>query len=260
MDSPRSIGFKSVSRLKGRRKPGEKGAEQRMDLLLQGVLLLLKAIVIGFAVAAPVGPIGMLCIRRTLADGRRAGFVSGLGAATADAIYGLLAAVALSLVKPFIESHVDEISVVGGIFLLALGYFELRAKPIDPAAGPPTTLGLVGHFFTAMFWTLANPITILTFIAIFFGLDVVNPEGQVGVIDLGGPIDPAQQQFLNGIILVVGILLGSTAWWLVLTQGVGMFRHHFFGPGTTTRWPNFIAGTLIIAFGLYAVTAAFNLF
>ena len=225
-----------------------------MDWLTQ-VILLLKGIGIGFAVAAPVGPIGMLCVRRTLADGKLAGFVSGLGAASADALYGLAAAIALTYLKEWlfreIEDYKDWISVAGGIFLLCLGYIELRSKPIDPAAGPPTTLGLIGHFFTTMVWTLANPITILTFLAFFTGLDVAGPSGQIGSSARG---------FAGITALVLGVGLGSTLWWLVLTQGVGMFRHHFFGGGQTTRWPNFISGSLIIAFGLYALTAVFRLF
>lgn len=222
--------------------------------LLSHVILLLKGIGIGFAVAAPVGPIGMLCVRRTLVDGRLAGFVSGLGAALADAIYGLAAAIILSYLSSFfeeLEKHKDWISVGGGIFLLCLGYVELRSKPIDPAAGPPTTLGLIGHFFTTMFWTLTNPVTILTFLAVFTGVDVAGPSGQVGA---------PEQEFAGITALVIGVGLGSTLWWLVLTQGVGMFRHHFFGGGQTTRWPSFIAGTLIIGFGLYALTAVFRLF
>lgn len=237
----------------GRIKKPNRGFAHRMDWLFH-VILLLKGIGIGFAVAAPVGPIGMLCVRRTLADGKLAGFVSGLGAAVADAIYGLAAAIVLTYLKKLffeIEAYRDWISVGGGLFLLFLGIVELRAKPIDPAAGPPTTLGLLGHFFTTMVWTLANPITVLTFLALFSTADVAGPGGQVG---------PPEREFAGITALVIGVGLGSTLWWLVLTQGVGMFRHHFFGAGQTTRWPNFISGSLIIAFGLYALTAVFRLF
>lgn len=221
---------------------------------LSHVILLLKGLGIGFAVAAPVGPIGMLCVRRTLADGRLAGFVSGLGAASADALYGLAAAILLTYFRDWfdkIEADKDWISVGGGIFLLCLGYVELRTKPIDPAAGPPTTLGLVGHFFTTMLWTLGNPITILSFLAFFTVLDVAGPSGQVR---------PPEQEFAGITALVSGVALGATCWWLVLTQGVGMFRHHFFGGGQTTRWPNFISGSLIILCAVYALTAVFRLF
>jgi threonine/homoserine/homoserine lactone efflux protein len=219
-----------------------------MDWLTQ-VILLFKGIGIGFAVAAPVGPIGALCVRRTLADGKLAGFVSGLGAALADAIYGLAAAILLSYLRSLfeeIEAYKNEISVVGGFLLLGLGYVELRAKPIDPAAGPPTRLGLIGHFFTTMFWTLSNPITILTFITIFSIVEVAGPSGQIG---------SPEREFAGITALVVGVGIGSTLWWLVLTQGVGMFRHHFFGAGQTTRWPNFMAGVFIIACGIYALSA-----
>src|SRR5262249_22051515 len=126
--------------------------------------LLWKGALIGFAVAAPVGPIGILCIRRTLSDGRLAGFVSGLGAAAADASYGLVAALGLAWLGAFLQEQRDWISVVGGLFLIYLGITEIRAKPVDPNAPPPKPAGLVGHFVSTLFWTLANPLTILSFI------------------------------------------------------------------------------------------------
>jgi threonine/homoserine/homoserine lactone efflux protein len=209
--------------------------------------LLWKGAVIGFAIAAPVGPIGILCIRRTLSDGRLAGFVSGLGAAGADTVFGLIAALGLTLIGPFLQEHKNTISVIGGLFLLYLGYVEIRAKPVDPSAPPPRPTGLVSHFVSTFFWTLANPMTILSFIAIFTGLDVAGPGGLIG---------PAEADYPGVTALIIGVFCGSSLWWLVLSLSVGLFRHHI--RGQPMRWPNLIAGTLIIAFGVYALTAVRN--
>jgi len=213
--------------------------------------LLWKGALIGFAIAAPVGPIGILCIRRTLSDGRLAGFISGLGAAGADTVYGLVAALGLTLVGEFIQMHRDLISVIGGLFLIYLGYLELRTRPIDPTAPAPRPMGLVGHFTTTFFWTLANPMTILSFIAVLTALDVAGTGHEAA-------IGPAESDFAGVTALVTGVFIGSTLWWLVLSVSVGLFSHHF--RGQPMRWPNLIAGVLIIGFGLYAVTAIVNLF
>ena len=223
----------------------------RLSARVQGMLeveLLWKGALIGFAIAAPVGPIGILCIRRTLSDGRLAGFVSGLGAAGADAIYGLVAALGLTWIGDFLQDHRDWVSVIGGLFLLYLGFIEIRAKPVDPTAPAPKPTGLVGHFVSTLFWTLANPLTILSFIAIYTGLDVAGPGGSVG---------PAESNFPGITALVVGVFCGSALWWLVLSMSVGLFRHHF--GGQPMRWPNIIAGALILGFGGYALTAIRNL-
>jgi threonine/homoserine/homoserine lactone efflux protein len=212
------------------------------------VELLWKGALIGFAIAAPVGPIGILCIRRTLSDGRLAGFVSGLGAAGADTIYGLAAALGLTWIGDFLQEQRDLISVIGGLFLLYLGFIEIRAKPVDPTAPAPKPIGLISHFVSTLFWTLANPVTLLSFLAIFTVLDVAGPGGAVG---------PAERNFPGITALVLGVAIGSSLWWLVLSMSVGLFRHHF--RGQPMRWPNIIAGSLIIGFGGYALTAIRNL-
>ena len=214
--------------------------------------LLWKGALIGFAIAAPVGPIGILCIRRTLSDGRLAGFVSGLGAAGADTIYGLIAALGLTWIGDFLQEQQDWIRVIGGLFLLYLGFIEIRAKPVDPTAPAPKPTGLIGHFVSTLFWTLANPLTILSFIAIYTGLDVAGP----GAVPPGA-VGPAESDFPGITALVLGVAVGSSLWWLVLSMSVGLFRHHF--RGQPMRWPNLIAGTLILGFGGYALTAIRNL-
>ncbi len=210
--------------------------------------LLWKGAVIGFAIAAPVGPIGILCIRRTLSDGRLAGFVSGLGAASADTLFGLVAALGLTLIGKFLVDHTDWISVIGGLFLICLGILEIRSKPVDPSGPAPKSMGLVGHFVSTFFWTLANPLTLLAFVAVFTGLDVAGPDGEVG---------PPERNYPGVTALVVGIFIGASLWWLTLSMSVGLFRHHI--RGQPMRWPNLIAGSLIIGFGIYALTAIADL-
>ncbi len=205
--------------------------------------LFIKGLLIGFAIAAPVGPIGLLCIKRTLSDGRLAGFVSGLGAAAADTFYGFVAAFGLTIIGDFLVDHKSGISVVGGAFLIYLGIAEWRVKPIDPAQSHLKPMGLVGHFVSTLFLTLANPMTILSFIAIFAGLDVAGPGGQIG---------PPETEYVGMTALVTGVFAGSALWWLTLSTGVGFFRHRL--ERQTILWLNRLAGTLVIGFGIYALT------
>ncbi|HEX7005759.1 MAG TPA: LysE family transporter, partial [Alphaproteobacteria bacterium] len=133
--------------------------------------LFLKGLAIGFAIAATVGPISVLCIRRTLADGRLAGLVAGLGAATADAIYGAIAAFGLTLVVEFLVEQQQWLALGGGLFLCWLGLEAWRAEPARLEDAPAVRLGgLAGGFGTTLLLTLANPVTILSFAAVFAGL------------------------------------------------------------------------------------------
>lgn len=210
--------------------------------------LLLKGLAIGFAVAAPVGPIGILCIRRTLVGGHMAGFVSGLGAAAADALYGLIAALGLTLVGEFLIDHVRGLTLSGGLFLLYLGVAEWRSRPPDLAVAPASNpIGLAGDFTSTLFLTLANPMTILSFIAIFTGLGVAGPGGAVG------EDEPDTARLAT---LVAGVFVGSAGWWLTLSSGVVLVRRHL-NTGALV-WMNRIAGSLIIGFGFYALWLAFR--
>jgi threonine/homoserine/homoserine lactone efflux protein len=196
--------------------------------------LFLEGIIIGFAIAAPVGPIGVLCIRRTLAEGRASGFVSGLGAATADAVYGATAAFGLSLITDFLLGGASWLRLVGGAFLLFLGVKTLFARPAERAAEARGG-GLPGAYASTFFLTLTNPTTILSFAAIFAGL------GVTGANDA-----------LSAALLVLGVFLGSAAWWLVLSGGTGLFRPKLSAGGL--RWVNRVSGTIIAAFGVLALS------
>ncbi|MCA1848880.1 MAG: LysE family transporter [Actinobacteria bacterium] len=199
--------------------------------------LFLEGIVIGFAIAAPVGPIGVLCIRRTLADGRVSGLVSGLGAATADALYGAVAALGLTFVAEFLMGGESWLRLVGGAFLVVLGVRTFLARPAGRAAPDARRSGLPGAYASTLFLTLTNPTTILSFAAIFAGLGVA--------ADASGSA-------LSAMLLVLGVFLGSAAWWVVLSGATSLFRTRLSVRGL--RWVNRISGTVIAAFGVLAIS------
>jgi len=195
---------------------------------------LLRGLVIGFSIAAPVGPIGVLCIRRTLAEGRFHGLVSGLGAASADAIYGCVAGFGITFVSGFLIKQQLWLRLVGGVFLCFLGVRIFLSTPSDQAA-PAKTMGLFSAFASTFFLTLSNPVTILSFAAIFVGL---------GLGSTGGSYVPAA-------ILVFGVFVGSALWWLVLSGSVSLFRTSF--TPAKLRWVNRISGIAIVGFGAGAL-------
>lgn len=166
----------------------------------------LRGLLLGVAIAAPVGPIGVLCIRRTLAGGLKAGFVSGMGTATADALYGLTAAFGLSTVSRILVGWHTALRMGGGFFLLVLAVSTWKTSPAKDSAAP-TPLG--GAFFSALFLTLSNPMTILSFVAVFAGAGLAAPGHSP----------------LAGSILVAGVFTGSLAWWLTLSSLVHVLRH-----------------------------------
>jgi threonine/homoserine/homoserine lactone efflux protein len=198
------------------------------------ISFLLRGLLIGFSIAAPVGPIGVLCIRRTLADGRMAGLVSGLGAASADALYGCIAGFGLAFISNFLISQQFVLRLVGGAFLCYLGIKTLLAKPAQQAASAKGT-GLLGAYASTLFLTLTNPMTILSFVAIFAGLGLANSTGN----------------YASAGILVLGVFTGSALWWLILVGGVGLFKDKFNTNGL--QWVNRISGVIILGFGVFAL-------
>lgn len=206
--------------------------------------LMLKGLMIGFSIAAPVGPIGVLCIRRTLAEGRAYGFASGLGAATADAFYGTLAALGLTLVSAFLIDQASWLRLIGGAYLCYLGVKTFRSKPAPsyPAqragdapgerAAEAKGRGLAGAYASTLFLTLTNPLTIFAFAAIFAGVGAEAAAGNT----------------LGALNVVLGVFLGSSAWWLILVTFTNLFRARL----TTTRlvWVNRVSGLLILGFGV----------
>jgi threonine/homoserine/homoserine lactone efflux protein len=194
--------------------------------------IFLRGIVIGFAIAAPVGPIGVMCVQRTLNRGVQFGFVSGLGAATADACYGMTATLSLTAVLSFLTGARSWLSLVGGIYLCHLGIKAFRTAPANPAANSSTS-GRLGAYLSIFFLTLTNPMTILSFAAIFAGLGLGNTN----------------VNYFSASTLVGGVFLGSATWWLILSAITGLFRHRF--KPLHLRWVNRISGIIIAGFGAY---------
>jgi threonine/homoserine/homoserine lactone efflux protein len=173
--------------------------------------VLLRGVALGFSVAAPVGPVGVLCIRRTLADGRVTGFVTGLGAATADAFYGGVAAFGLTFVTRLLLGEQVWLRVVGGLFLCYLGIKTLRSRPAETETSAARS-SLFSAYFSTLALTLTNPLTILSFAAIFAGFG--------GLVNAPGAWNAAA-------LLVSGVFAGSALWWLLLAGGVGLVRGAF---------------------------------
>ncbi len=198
---------------------------------------LLRGLIIGFSIAAPVGPIGVLCIRRTLTEGRVSGFVSGLGAATADAIYGGIAGFGLAFISTFLVGQQLWLHLIGGAFLCYLGIKTLLAKPTEQEASAKGN-GIIGNYASTFFLTLTNPMTIISFVAIFAGLGLANTSSD----------------YASAGILVLGVFMGSALWWFFLSGGVGLFREKFDRRGL--KWVNIISGAIIMGFGLFALLSA----
>ena len=195
--------------------------------------LFFKGLLIGFAIAAPVGPIGVLCIRRSLAEGRIVGLVSGLGAASADAIYGAIAAFGLTIISSFLVEQQEWLRLVGGLFLLYLGLRTCFATPADEGISTEgeTLFGAYGSTFVL---TLTNPLTILSFAAIYSGLGLTGQSGG-----------------LEAAVMVLGVFCGSATWWFLLSFGAGLFSTR-----VTTHsllWINRLSGVIIAGFGVVAL-------
>ncbi|MCJ7433413.1 MAG: LysE family translocator [Anaerolineales bacterium] len=195
--------------------------------------IFLKGLLLGFSIAAPVGPIGVLCIRRTLAEGRLVGFLSGLGAASADMLYGAIAAFGLSALQALLVGQANWLRIFGGIFLIYLGVKTFLSKPAEQAAGVSRG-GIFGAYLSTFLLTLTNPMTILSFIAIFAGLQI-NTSGN----------------YLSPILLVAGVFCGSAAWWLTLSFLVGQVRGRL--EAGRMVWVNRISGVVILSFGIAAL-------
>jgi len=205
---------------------------------------LLRGFVIGLSIAAAVGPIGLLCIRKTLTDGRLAGFVCGMGAATADGLYGFVAAFGLTWVSGLLVEQQLWLRLFGGMFLVYLGartFFERPAESVDSAATPHSA-GLMVSYASTFVLTVANPMTILSFAAIFAGLGL----GETG----GG--------YTSASVLVSGVFAGSALWWLILSTGVDLVRSKL--KPVALRWINRTSGALILGFGLVSLGSLLDKF
>ena len=202
-----------------------------MDLGLLG-----RGFVLGFAIAAAIGPVSLLVIQRTIAHGHRIGLVSGFGVATADATYGAIAAFGVTALTGVLVGERRAIGLVGGVFLLWLAWRTGRARPVPATEGQPLQLGPRTAYLSLLVLTLANPMTILSFAALFAGLSVTGKDA------------------VGSAFVTVGVFTGSGAWWVLLTSAVAAFRGRI-----TSRWLrviNAVSGLVIGAFALVAIGLA----
>jgi threonine/homoserine/homoserine lactone efflux protein len=200
-----------------------------------GLLVLVKGLVIGFVIAAPVGPIGVLCARRALMHGRRAGFFSGMGAATADAIYGFTAAFGLSVVSEYLLGHQFWPRLAGGTILCVIGVMTLIAKPQKKHCLPPSAKRYAGMYTSTFLLTLTNPMTIFSFAAVFAGFGLANTTATAA----------------SAGALSFGVFLGSGFWWLFLVSIFTLFKKRF--KHHELQWVNRLAGIIIAGSGVLAL-------
>lgn len=196
------------------------------------VSFFVRGLLIGLSIAAAVGPMCILCIQRTLYKGRLYGLVSGLGIATADAVYGCIAAFSLTVISTFLISHQVWIRLLGGLFLAYLGIKTILAGPAERAA---SAHNFPGAYLSTFLLTLTNPTTILSFVAIFAGIGV----------------GAASKSYLSAAIVVCGVFLGSSLWWFLLTGGVSLLRERF--TAQWLLWINRISGIVIALFGIFVL-------
>ncbi len=198
------------------------------------VELFLRGIAIGYIVAAPVGPVNLVCIHRTLGHGRLHGFLTGLGGAAADAMFAVVAAFGLTTVADWLIAHDGWLRLVGGTFLVIFGIRTFLAKPPEPNTVVDSDRSLPQGIGFTFILTITNPVTILGFAAVFAGAGVATDT----------------RDMLAASTLVAGVFAGSGLWWLTLAVGVGFFRGRL-GP-KALRMINRVSGVAILVFGLVA--------
>lgn len=199
-------------------------------------ILFARGLVLGFTIAAAVGPISLLTIRRTLAHGRIYGLASGLGVALADATYGGVAAFGLTAVTSILVDARLVLGLAGGLFLLVLAWRTMTSRP-DAVAVVDERPGLVGAFLSIFALTMTNPMTIVSFAAIFAGL---------GVVGSGGA---------DAALLTLGVFVGSLSWWLILTAVVSALRARVTVGALT--WVNRVSGVVLLVFAIVSIASAF---
>lgn len=199
-----------------------------------GLPLLLKGAVVGFCLAVPIGPINVLCMRKTLAHGRLSGVASGAGAAMADAIYAGVAAFGLHFISEALVGHQMWLRLLGGALLCYLGYRTFVAEPQERELNSAPS-GLLADVLSTFFLTLTNPMTVISFAALFAAMD----------------LGRSQAGLLGSALVVAGVFLGSMAWWILLAGLVGLFRDRVGIQGL--KWANRTSGAIIAGFGLVSM-------
>jgi threonine/homoserine/homoserine lactone efflux protein len=202
----------------------------------------IRGLLIGLSIAATIGPMSFLCIQRTLNKGQLYGLVSGLGIATADGVYGSIAAFGLTLITNFLVSEQIWIRLIGGLFLIYLGIKTILTKPAERAAVlKAKSTSYFGAYTSTFLLTLTNPLTILSFTAIFAGIGVGS----------------ASKSILSATAVVIGVFTGSTLWWISLTSGISLLDKKI--TSQWLLWINRISSSIITLFGMVALLTLFTI-
>jgi len=201
---------------------------------------LIKGIIIGFPIAATIGPIGILCIHRSLTKGRLSGFFTGMGAATADAIYGAVAAFGLTFISSFLIKQQLWFQIIGIIFLFYLGTKTFIKAPQEKNLEKVKSNGLFNDYLSTFFLTIINPMTILSFAAVFAGFGLSQTKGD----------------YVSASILVLGVFIGSALWYLILSNGIELFREKI--KTNILALINKISGSMIIGFAIVILVSLVN--
>ncbi len=196
-------------------------------------MIFLKGFIIGISIAAPVGPIGVLCIQRTISHGKLSGLATGLGAASADAVYGFVAAFGLTFISNFLVAQQTWFRLIGGGFLIYLGVRAYFSN-LDNRTVNTNNPSLAGAYGTTFLLTLSNPMTILSFAAIFSGFGLVDASIHYG----------------SAALMVIGVFWGSASWWLFLSSGTNLLRGRL---NQRLVWVNKLSGIVIAVFGVVAI-------
>ncbi len=198
-----------------------------------------NGIILGFSASIPLGPIGLICIQKTLNRGRWAGIVSGAGAATSDTFFAIIAAFGISIISDFIEQQQFTLRIIGSIILLLLGLKIFLTNPaIQIRKQKGKKNNLLGDFISIFFLTLSNPITVFVFGAVFASSGLIK----------------VNNTFFDLIQIVIGVFVGAMLWWLILTNFVNMFRAKF--RLKRLWWINKITGAVIVIFGIFVFVAS----
>lgn len=205
-----------------------------IDTILTGIL-------IGICVSAPVGPLGVLCIQRTLSRGKLHGFITGMGATTSDIIYALLVSLGMSFILDFINTHQFLIQLIGSIIILLFGLHLFLKKPKNqlPDIKTPRSKGdLISDYLSAFALCFSNPLIMFLFIGLFARFQIIE-SGNI----------------TNNIVSFISILIGATIWWILLTLIVGYFKNKF---KLRELWIiNKITGSIIILLSIIGIILAF---
>lgn len=201
-----------------------------------GIELFWKGFIVGLMVSIPLGPIGVLCIQRTLNKGRQAGFVSGLGAASADTIFSIIAALGVGYIIKFVRDQHLWFQIIGGIIVIFLGIHIFYSNPIRQLRLQRMNKNKLSYdFFSVFFLTITNPMAIFFFLAMFTGIHIASETG--GIFNISS--------------LVLGVLAGASTWWFVLSSFVNFWRHRF--RLKIIWWMNKVAGVIIFSLGILTI-------